>query len=82
MVEQNLNLWLQQDGATAHAARPTMNLLREIFGERLISKNSDSSWPPHSPDLIGPDFFLCGYLTEKVTIRQLKQNIRDEILSL
>lgn len=88
MAEQYPNLWFQQDGATAHTARQTMDLLREIFGERLISKNSDFPWPPRSPDLTAPDFFLWGYLKDKVylnkpeTIRQLKQNIRDEILSL
>ncbi|GFS44975.1 hypothetical protein TNIN_334931 [Trichonephila inaurata madagascariensis] len=38
MVEQNLNLWFQQDGSIAHTARQTMDLLREILGERLILK--------------------------------------------
>lgn len=88
MVEQHPNLWFQQDGATAHTARQTMDMLREIFGERIISKNSDFPWPPRSPDLTAPDFFLWGYLKDKVyvnkpqTLGQLKQNIRDEIRRL
>jgi hypothetical protein len=32
-----------------------MKLLNEIFGERVISRNL---WPPHSPDLTPPDFYL------------------------
>ncbi|GFQ64591.1 uncharacterized protein TNCT_273111 [Trichonephila clavata] len=41
MAEQNPDLWFQQDGAAAHTARQTMDLLLEIFGERPISKNLD-----------------------------------------
>ncbi|GFY73853.1 hypothetical protein TNIN_348381 [Trichonephila inaurata madagascariensis] len=36
MAQQIPNLWFQQDGVTAHTARQTMDLLREIFGECLI----------------------------------------------
>ncbi|GFY51319.1 uncharacterized protein TNIN_136751 [Trichonephila inaurata madagascariensis] len=64
-----------------------MDLLREIFRECLISKNSDFLCPPRSPGFNSTDFFM-GYLKDKVyvnkpdTIRQLRQNIQDEILSL
>lgn len=87
-VENNSNLWFQQDGATAHTARATMTILRELFGDRLISKNADFPWPPRSPDLTAPDFFLWGYLKGRVyinkpkTIRELKKNIREEIANL
>lgn len=88
-VENNPELWFQQDGATAHTARPTMALLREIFGDRIIiSRFSDFNWPPRSPDLTAPDFFLWGYLKGKVyankprTIQQLKANIREEVRAL
>ena len=76
------------DMATAHTARATMELLRNIFGERIISKNSDFAWPPRSPDLTAPDYFLWGYLKGLVyvnkpqTIQQLKQNIHAEIRNL
>ncbi|XP_023311192.1 uncharacterized protein LOC111692289 [Anoplophora glabripennis] len=84
-VENHPQVWFQQDGATAHTARDTMALLRDTFGERIISRTSDFNWPPRSPDLTAPDFFLWGYLKGKVyinkprTIQQLKNNIRDEI---
>ncbi|GFT70376.1 uncharacterized protein TNCV_2658191 [Trichonephila clavipes] len=31
-------LWFQQDGATCHAARATIDLLKDTFGDRLISR--------------------------------------------
>ncbi|CAK9820285.1 hypothetical protein ANTPLA_LOCUS10537 [Anthophora plagiata] len=81
-------MWFQQDGATVHTARETMALLRDIFGERIISRNSDFNWPPRSPDLTAPDCFLWAYLKERVyvnklaTIPQLKTNIRNEIRAI
>ncbi|CAI6354061.1 unnamed protein product [Macrosiphum euphorbiae] len=59
-----------------------MNFLREFFGERIISKGL---WPPRSPDLTPPDFFLWGYLKGRVyknrpqTLDELKSNITMEI---
>jgi hypothetical protein len=35
-VEDNQEVWFQQDGATAHTARAPMDFLREMFGERII----------------------------------------------
>jgi hypothetical protein len=55
--------WLQQDGATSHTANSTMKMLKQFFDDRIISKNL---WPPRSPDLTPPDYFLCGYLKQVV----------------
>ncbi|KOX73206.1 hypothetical protein WN51_01799 [Melipona quadrifasciata] len=54
-VEDNQEVWFQQDEATAHTTRATM---RKIFGERIILKNVEFVWLPRSPDLTVPDFFL------------------------
>ena len=68
-----------------HTARETMAILTEAFPGRLISRNGDISWPPRSPDLTPPDFFLWGYLKGKVyinkpnTLQELKNNIIAEI---
>lgn len=51
------DVWFQQDGATAHTARTSMELLREHFHERLISLRGDVPWPARSPDLAPCDFF-------------------------
>jgi hypothetical protein len=87
-LENRPGMWFQQDGATAHTARDTMALLRQIFGERIISRNSEIFWPARSPDLTAPDYFLWGFLKERVyvnkpeTILELKANIVAEIRTL
>ena len=58
--------WFQQDGATAHTAKPTLNLIRSNFGQRIISLKTDHSWPPYSPDLNPLDYYLWGYLKDNV----------------
>ncbi|GFY08740.1 histone-lysine N-methyltransferase SETMAR [Trichonephila clavipes] len=52
-------LWFQQDGATCHAARATIDLLKDTFGDRLISRFGSVNWPPRSCDLPPLDYF-CG----------------------
>ncbi|GFT84099.1 transposable element Tc1 transposase [Trichonephila clavipes] len=43
-------LWFQQDGATCHTARATIDLLKDTFGVRLISRFGPVNWPPRSCD--------------------------------
>jgi len=72
----------QQDGATAHTANMSVALLDDEFAERIISK---TIWPPRSPDLSPPDFFLWGAMTNSVysnnphTIDELKMAITEYI---
>lgn len=79
------DLYFQQDGATCHTSGETIELLREKFPGRVISRNGDFNWPPRSCDLTPLDFFLWGYVKDKVysnapaTIEALKENIRAEI---
>jgi len=62
--------------------------LRCLFLQRVISRFGDVPWPPYSPDLSAPDFFLWGYLKSKVysnrstDLHALKENIREEIAKL
>ncbi|GFU98567.1 hypothetical protein TNCV_3653981 [Trichonephila clavipes] len=41
-------LWFQQDGATCHTARATIDLLKDTFGDRLISRFGPVNWPSRS----------------------------------
>ena len=81
-------MWFQQDGATAHTARRSLRVLREMFPGRLISLRGDVEWPARSPDLSPCDFFLPGYLKEKVfkhrsrSLEDLKERIQQEIDSI
>ena len=73
---------------TAHTARDSIQLLRTIFSNRLISGFCDVPWAPRSPDLTPLDFFLRRYLKEKVyinrprTLEDLKMNICQEIRNI
>lgn len=75
------DMWFQQDGATCHTSRDTINLLREKFNDRVISRNADVTWPPRSCDITPLDFFLWGYVKSLVysnkpqTLNDLKTNI-------
>lgn len=52
------DIWFQQDGATCHTARETMNLLATHFDENIISRFGPINWPPRSCDLTPLDYFL------------------------
>jgi len=75
-------LHFQQDGATAHTAQNSVAVVREMFGT-VISRFGDIAWPARSPDLTVPEFFLWGFLKDRVfrrhimTIQELKQAIVD-----
>ncbi|GFW31606.1 uncharacterized protein TNCV_4682791 [Trichonephila clavipes] len=81
-------LWFQQDGATCHTARATIDLLKDTFGDRLISRFGPVNCPPRSCDLIPLDYFLWGYVKSLVyadkpqTLDHLKDNIRRVIVDI
>ena len=61
----NENTSFQQDGATSHSDRVSMNFLNDLSPNCLISRNGDVQWPPRSPDLSSCDYFLWGYFKLK-----------------
>ncbi|GFY26426.1 transposable element Tc3 transposase [Trichonephila clavipes] len=81
-------LWFQQDGATCHTARATIDLLKDTFGDRLISRFGPVNWPPRSCDLTPLENFLWGYVKSLVyadkpqTLDHLKDNIRRVIADI
>ncbi|CAD6992202.1 unnamed protein product [Ceratitis capitata] len=56
----------QQDGATCHTARVTIDLLRGEFGEHFISRSGPLNWPPRSRDIKPLDYFLWGCVKSNV----------------
>jgi len=86
----NENMLFQQEGATSHTARMSMNAANALFPNRVVSRNGDIPWPPppRSPDLTPCDYFIWGYLKTKVfetrprTIADLKQRIQDEVAAI
>ncbi|GFW06628.1 transposable element Tc3 transposase [Trichonephila clavipes] len=83
-----VELWFQQDGATCHTARATIDLLKDTFGDRLISRFGPVNWPPRSCDLTPLDYFLWGYVKSLVyadkpqTLDHLEDNIRRVITDI
>ncbi|GFX22301.1 DUF4817 domain-containing protein [Trichonephila clavipes] len=59
-------LWFQQDGAICHTARATIDLLKDTFDDRLISRFGPVNWPPRSYDLTPLHYFLWGYVKSLV----------------
>ncbi|GFT04848.1 uncharacterized protein TNCV_2849831 [Trichonephila clavipes] len=80
--EGHNELWFQQDGATCHTARATIDLLKDTLGDRIISRFGPVNWPPRSCDLTPLDYFLWGYVKSLVyadkpqTLDPLEDNIR------
>src|SRR5258705_6182455 len=64
-----------------HTSKTSMALIESFFPDRVVSKGR---WPPRSPDLSPPDFFLWGMLKSTVygnkprTLAALEGNIRRE----
>jgi hypothetical protein len=82
------NVWLQQDGATAHTSRRSLGILREIFPGHVVSLRGDIGWPLRSPDLTTLRFFLWGYLKAQVyqyrvqTLEGLQEVISQEVTAI
>ncbi|GFT23669.1 putative transposable element [Trichonephila clavipes] len=81
-------LWFQQDGATCYTARATIDLLKDMFGDRLILRFGPVNWPPRSCDLTPLDYFLWGYVKSLIyadtsqTLDHLEGNIRRAIADI
>jgi len=88
------DFWFQQDGARAHRTELVFEELANNFSDRVIGLDYPEyngrgiTWPPYSPDLNPLDFFLWGYLKDRVylgspqTMDVLKNNIDTKVKSL
>ena len=79
------NIWFQQNGATCHTAEATLDVLRPVFKDCIISRRANVAWPPRSCDLTPLDYYLWGGVKDKCyadkpeTIDALKDTIRETI---
>lgn len=84
----NSEIYFQHDGAPAHYAQAVRNYLDEEFEHRVIGRRGCIEWPPRSPDLTPLDFFLWGYVKDKVysrtsrNLEELKSKIEDVFIDL
>ena len=40
--------------------------MNEIFDAKWIGRGGPVAWPPRSPDITSPDYFLWGFVKERV----------------
>lgn len=87
-LNQRARLWYQHDGAGAYCNRFINQFLEDNFGDQWIANSGPYRWPARSPDLTPLDFFIWGYIKDKVYDRPLttKENcqwrVRDAFRSL
>ena len=73
------------DGASCRTLEATLDVLRSVFEDRIISRRADVVWPPRSCDLTPWYYYLWGAVKDKCyadkpeTIDTLKDTIREAI---
>ncbi|XP_031781661.1 uncharacterized protein LOC116416667 [Nasonia vitripennis] len=68
-IQTRMRMWLQHDGAPAHRSLDVQDFLNQTYRNRWIGigRGEDHvEWPPRSPDLTSPDFYLWGFLKNSV----------------
>ena len=59
------HIWFQQREATCHTTEATLDVLRPVFEDRIISHKTDVVWPPRSCDWTPLDYYLWGAFEDK-----------------
>ena len=81
-------IWWFQDDAPAHRSHAIHERLAHLFPNHVVGLGHQVEWPPRSPDLSPCDFFLWGYLKNRIyrtrvaNIPELKQKITNEVNAL
>lgn len=73
------NIIFMQDGASPHHAGEVMTFLDEAY-PGWIGRDGHILWPARSPDLNPLDYFLWGYIKNKVYVQSLE--VRNVALQL
>jgi len=79
-LAERCQIIFQQDGHPAHTSRLARNILNHKF-QRWIGLHGPQEWPPRSPDLTPLDFFVWGFLRQKVydTLPQNMEELKNKI---
>ncbi|GBM94843.1 hypothetical protein AVEN_93043-1 [Araneus ventricosus] len=82
------NVGFQHDGAPSHNVSSVQQYIRDTFQQQIIGYGGCVEWPPRSPDLNPLDFFLWGYIKQRVyatpppILQELRNRITDACASL
>ena len=63
-----MNMWMQHDGAPLHYDLCSRQVMNKIFDIKWIGRGGPAAWPPRSTDLASPDYFLWGFVKERVKV--------------
>ena len=72
--DQEGRIHFHQDGAPPHYLREVREYLNTRFPGRWIGRAAPLAWPPRSPDLTPLDFFLWGFVKDRVFVPPLPAN--------
>ena len=84
-VQQQEDIYFQQDRAPAHYAHCVRESLDINFNDKWIGRRGSFEWPARLPDLSSVEFFLWGFLKDMVykekprTIPDIRRVIADKI---
>lgn len=80
-LNERLNMWLQHDGAPPHFHCEVRQFLYRQYPEKWIGRGGFISWPPRSCDLTPLDFFLWGYIKDRVYVNKptTREDMKDRI---
>ena len=73
--DQEGRIHFQQDGAPPHYLGEVREYLNTRFPGRWIGRAAPIAWPPRSPDLTPLDFFLWGFVKDRVFVPPLPAKV-------
>ncbi|GBN02808.1 hypothetical protein AVEN_1707-1 [Araneus ventricosus] len=82
------NVWFQHDDAPPHKVSSVQQYIRDTFQQQVIRYGGCVEWPPRSPEVNPLDFFLWGYIKQRVyatpppTLQELRNRITDACASV
>jgi hypothetical protein len=68
-----------QQGAHTHYLGEVSKYLRTRFPGLWIGRPAPITWPPHSPDLTPLDFFLWGFVKDRVFLSPLPAGVVEQL---
>ena len=85
LLFEEFQLWIifQQNGAPSQWVSLVDDFLEITFPDRLIERDRSASWPLCSSDITPLDFFLWGYVKDRVFVTPFSdiEELMTEILA-
>ena len=81
-------MWVQLDDVEPHYARIVREFLNNMYLQRWIGRAGPVSWPARAPAMTSLDFFLWGFIKDKVykepptTREDMKNWIREACVAI